>query len=324
MIKKVLLIIIVLAFFAACFFPVTLQKTTIVKSSFLNTYSFVANPSKWVQWRPDLRKALMTDSGKIIIQRDSSKFSIKYNGFKLKVDPKGNSFDINEDQNGRTRNYSFVMVPVPDKFFNKTIVSIDEKTTAINYLIDKFAPSSFLQEHLNSLKNYLETDSLYYGFNIFETAVPESYLIVMQKEVADRDKFPEAAKILATLQQYIITNNIKPVQPVIAQFNQNIKDSVEVKVGFFINKEVKPGNGIQFNRMPKGGPLYAVKYKGEFSKRGKAFDALKQYFADHSHQMVILPFETYLDNKLPVSDSDTVSIQVNLGTFPSGGAAKPK
>ena len=111
------------------------------------------------------------------------------------------------------------------------------------------------------------------------------------------------------------------MQPVIAQFNQNIKDSVQVKVGFFINKEVKSGNGIQFTRMPKGGPLYAVKFKGEFSKRGGAYEALKQYFTDNSHQMVLLPFETYLNNKLPVSDNDTINIQVNFGTFPSGSAA---
>jgi effector-binding domain-containing protein len=102
-----------------------------------------------------------------------------------------------------------------------------------------------------------------------------------------------------------------------------MKDSVQVKVGLFINKEVKSGNGIEFTRMPKGGPLYAAKFKGEFSKRGEAYEALKQYFADHSHQMVLLPFETYLDNKLPVSDNDTINIQVNFATFPSGaGAAK--
>ncbi len=59
----------------------------------------------------------------------------------------------------------------------------------------------------------------------------------------------------------------------------------------------------------------------EFSKRGEAYDALKQYFADHSYMLVLLPFETYLNNKLPVNDNDTINIRVNFGTFPSGSGA---
>jgi effector-binding domain-containing protein len=322
MIKKVLLFVLLAAIIAACFIPVTQQKTTIIKSSFINAYGLLANPLKWERWRPDLRKAMTTDSSKIIIQKDSSEFSIKYDRLALRVNPKGNSFDVSENQNGRITNYSLMMVPVADKFLNKTIVSIGEKTTAISYLIQKLAPSPFLNEQLKDLKSYLETDSLFYGFNIFKTGVPEGILIVKQKEVLEKDKFTAAAKILAALERYMKVNNIKTMQPLIAQFNQNIKDSVQVKVGFFINKEVKPGDGIELNRMPKGGPLYAARYNGEFSKKGEAYKALNRYFFDHSYRLVILPFETYFDNKLPVSDKDTVNIQVNFGTFPSGGAAK--
>ncbi len=319
MTKKVLLIILFAAILTACFIPFTLQKSVLIRYSFLNTYSFLSKPVKWEQWRPELRKAMNTDSDKIIIHRDSSRFTIKYDSLELGVMPKGNSFDINERlNNGHSTNYSYELIPVPDKFLNKTIVYITQKTNALNYLIGKFERPAFLDEHLNSLKNYIETDSLLYGFKIFKTGVPDSTLIVMEKEVLEKDKFTEAAKILATLKQYIKTNNIKQTQPLIAQFTQNIKDSAHVKVGFFINKEVKSGNGIEFTRMPKGGPLFAVKFKGEFSKRGEAYDALTQYFTDHSHQMVLLPFETYLDNKLPVNDNDTINMQLNFGTFPSG------
>jgi effector-binding domain-containing protein len=318
MTKKVLLIILFAAILATYFIPFKLQKSVLIRYSFLNTYSFLAKPLKWEKWRPELRKVMNTDSGKIIIRRDSTQFTIKYDSLELGVLPKGNSFNISERINGHSTNYSYVLIPVPDKFLNKTIVYITQKTNALNYLIGKLEQPAFLDEHLNSLKNYLETDSLLYGFKIFKTGVPDSTLIVMEKEVFEKDKFTEAAKILATLKQYIKANNIKQTQPLIAQFNQNIKDSVHVKVGFFINKEVKSGNGIEFTRMPKGGPLFAVKFKGEFSKRGEAYDALTQYFTEHSHQVVLLPFETYLDNKLPVNDKDIINIQVNFGTFPSG------
>jgi len=312
------LILVIIALFLI---PVYQQKTILIKSPFLNAYSLLANPAKWEKWRPDLRKIMIADSNDITIKKDTNSFLIKHENDELEVKYKGNKFEIDEVSNGKNSSYSYSLIPVIDKVLNKTTIVVDVKTNAINYLIGKFEAPSFSNTHIDDFKNYMETDSLLYGFKIFKTGVPENFLIVMQKEVLEKDKFTEAAKILATLRQYIKTNNIKQMQPVIAQFNENIKDSVQVKVGFFINKEVKDGNGIEFNRMPKGAPLYAAIFRGVFSKRGEAFDALKQYFADHSHQMVLLPFDTYLNDKLPVSDNDTINIQVNFGTFPSGAKA---
>jgi len=178
-------------------------------------------------------------------------------------------------------------------------------------------PPSFSGTHIDDFKNFMETDSLRYGFKIFKTGVPESNLIVIRREVLKANKFTEAAKMLATLKQHIKANNIKQIYPVIAQFLPKGKDSSQVNVGFFIDKEVASNNEIIFTRMPKGGPLFAAKFEGEFSKRGKAYVALNQYFIDYTHQTAILPFETYLDNKLPHSDNDIINIQVNFSTYPS-------
>jgi len=316
--KKAILIVLILVIIAAFFIPFNQQKTVLIKSPFLSTYSLLANPANWEKWRPDLRKVMTADSNEISLKKDSGSFLIKTQNDELEVKCKANTFQIAETSNGKTSSYGYSLLPVADKLLNKTIIVADENTNVLNYLIGKFWPSSIPNTHIEDIKTFMETDSLRYGFKIFKTGVPESSLLVMEREVSEKDKFTEATKILATLQQYIRANDIKQMQPVIAQFYENVKDSVHVKVGFFINKEVKPGNGIQFNQMPKGAPLYAAKFRGPFSKRGEAVEALKQYFADHSHQLVLLPFETYLNNKLPVSDSDTISIQVNLGTFPSG------
>ena len=316
--KKILLPVILLFLIGACFIPVTLQKSTIIKSPFLNTYSLLAKPSKWEEWCPELRKAMKADSDKIIMRDNYSAFTIKYNRFNLEVKPKGNSFNINELINGKSTNYSYVLAPVPDKFLNKTIVFIVEKTNAINYLKEKFVQPDFLDEHLNYLKNYLETDSLLYGFNIFKTGVPDSTLIVVRRKVLSANKFTEAAKMLASLKDYVKTNNIRQTQPLIAQFLQIAKDSMQVNVGFFINREVKPVKGIEFDRMPKGGPFYAARFRGRFYQRGKIYQAMRQYFNNHSLQAPLLPIETYLDNKLPVNDSDLIYMQLNFPTFPEG------
>ena len=67
--------------------------------------------------------------------------------------------------------------------------------------------------------------------------------------------------------------------------------------------------------MPKGGPLYAAKYTGSFNQRKKVYASLHQYFTDHSYQTAILPFESYLDDKLPTSDTDKVNIQLNFSSY---------
>jgi effector-binding domain-containing protein len=161
----------------------------------------------------------------------------------------------------------------------------------------------------------MATDSLRYGCHIVKIKVPEANLIEIKKRVPAQDKFTAAAGMLNSLNIFIKKNNVTQMQPLIAQFLPRGKDSVQVNVGFFIDKVVKPENGISFVTMPKGAPLYTAKFNGKFNRREKVYEGMHQYFEDHSYKSVILPFETYLDNKLPVSDTDSVNIRVNFSSY---------
>jgi effector-binding domain-containing protein len=161
----------------------------------------------------------------------------------------------------------------------------------------------------------METDSLRYGFKIFKTRVPTAFLIVSAGTVPNSARFAEAAALAARLQKFADDQHLKKTQPVIAQFNPASKDSTFVKVGFYIDREAKPGGGIQFNRMPVGGPLYGAVFSGKFDKRQRAYNALIQYYTDHSYQSAILPFEMYLDDHLPVSDTDKVLVRVTFSGY---------
>ncbi|MDR3695952.1 hypothetical protein [Mucilaginibacter sp.] len=315
--RKVLFPALIAVLTAACFIPVTQQKSTLVKSPFLIIYSVLSNPFKWEQLEPGLKKLAIADSAKISIENTNTSFRINYPGIHINVQMKGGGFFVDEDIHGQKASYTYILIPVSDKFYNKTTVVSEEKTTAINYLIESIWPSSSPGKHLATLKKFMESDSLHYGFKIFATGVPASNLIVMRKEVSKEKKFTEAANMLSVLQQFVKANDVKQVYPVIAQYLSKGKDSTQVNVGLYIDKEVSSGNGIIFTRMPKGGPLYAAPFKGAFSKRGQVYAALKQYFSDHAYQTAILPFETYFDNKLPVNDNDTINIQVNFSTYPN-------
>jgi effector-binding domain-containing protein len=311
--KKVIGLLLLLIIFAACFIPVTQQKNILVKTSFLNIYSLLVSPVKWEEWRPDLKKFIDADSSKISIQKDSGSFIIKYGDLKLDVKSTGNSFDINEHSDNNTINYNYTLLP--DKAANKTLITVNKKNSAINYLIGKLKADPFSDTHITDLKNFVETDSLLYGCKIFKTRVPVSNLIVIKREVLSKNKFTEAKQMFDALTQYVKTHDVKQVRPLIAQFLRIGKDSAQVNVGFFIDKEVTSDKVITFTRMPKGGPLYSTIFRGEFSKRQKAYNSLHQYFIDHRYQSAILPFETYLDNKLPASDTDSVNILVNFSTY---------
>lgn len=309
--KKVILLSLILVVFAAFFIQIPQQKTITIKGSFFNVYRVLVNPAKWEQWRPDLRKAFAADSNKFSIKKDTGSFIIKDANLELNV-KSGDSFIINEHSDNGSISYSYVVMP--DKNLNKTLITAYKKISAISYLIGKLRPASFSDTHITDLKNFMETDSLLYGCRILKTKVPESNLIVIDRLVLAKDKFSEAAKMLSTLQQYLKTHNVKQMQPLIAQFLTKGKDSAQLKVGIFIDKKVNSENEITYNRMPKNGTFYVAGFEGKFNERQKVYLGLQQYFTNHLYQSALLPFETYLDNKLPTSDTDRVNVQV---VFPS-------
>jgi effector-binding domain-containing protein len=311
--KKILILLGLAIVIAACFIPVTQQKTINIKSSFLNLFTQLDSPPNWKKWRSDINAVADADSGKVSIKRDSNVFSLNYGQKKIEVASGGYLFNIEDSWGNGTTYYNYTIVP--DKSPNKAYVIVSKRTTAINYLIGKLSKTSFDDTHIDDLKKFMETDSLFYGFNIFKTKVPDENLIEIKRKVASKDQFKAAANMQVVLQEFLEKHNVKKVEPLIAQFLPRDKDSTQVNVGFYIDKKVKNESEVIFTQMPKGGALYAAKYVGSFDQRKKAYASLRRYYADHSIQSAILPFESYLDDKLPTSDTDKINIQVNFSSY---------
>ncbi len=311
--RIIILLAIVILLLVAFFIPVTQQKTFLIRSSFFNVYKQLANAGNWEKWRPDLRKTYQSDSTKIAIKKDTGLFTINRNELHLQVKQTGGIFTVKEQDSDKNISYSYSIIP--DKLANKTWITVTKNMNLLSYLVHGSGPASLSDTRAADLKNFMETDSLIYGFKIVKTRVPESNLIVIKKEVLAKNKFTEAAAQFATLKQYVAAHGLKQTQPVIAQFLPKGPDSAQVNVGLFIDKEIGLNKVVTFTRMPKGGPLYTAKFSGKFKDRGKAYAGLQQYFTDHLYQSAILPFETYLDNKLPTADTDKIKIQVNFTTY---------
>ena len=311
--KIVLSALVIIVLLALLFIPVTNEKTVSIKSTFLKVHDQLADPMNWEKWRSDLKPVFLTDSASVAIQKNSDGFNITAPTVTLSVKSTVNLFNVAEKNNAHAYQYSYSILP--DINPGLTVATVSKNTSVAGYLAALFGSDGFKSTHIDDLKNFLETDSLLYGRPITKIRVPGDNLITIRKTVIKKDKFTEALKMLEDLNRFIKVNNARKIQPLIAQFLPVGKDSAQVNVGFFIDKELKNTGDVTFVRMPGRGRLLAVKYKGIFSKRQVAYDEVQQYFTDHMLQPGVLPFETYLDDKLPTSDADIVNIQINFTTF---------
>jgi effector-binding domain-containing protein len=309
--KKVIIFSILLVILFLVFVPFTRQRTFSIKASFFNTYQQLAKADNWKKWRKDLRKANLADSTKISYKPNSNGFKLNYPDNTLTVRIiNGYTFSIYENN---TPDYSYTVVP--EKLQNVTSIIVTEKTNFVNRLFDLITKKSFSETHITDFKEFMEDPDLYYGYKIIKKKVTDTNIIVLKKVILAKNKFSEAAKTITALKQFIDLKGLKQTQPLIAQFFTKPNDSMQVNAGLPINKKTSASKPIAFMEMPQTGNLYTVRFQGKFKDRTKVYAAVKRYFNDRNLSMPILPFETYLDNKLPENDSDIVNIQINFTTF---------
>lgn len=312
--KKIVVIVLVILVLVALFFiPVTTKKTVLIKASFVKVHDQLADPRRWIKWRTDLKPLFLADSAKVDVQKKADGFVIKALDVNLNVKSSVNLFNVNEKKGSQSAGYSYSIMP--DVVPEQTTATASKTTSVASYLAGLFSTDIFAATHIDDLKSFLETDSLFYGRAIIKIKVPGDNLITIRKTVIKKDKFIETARMLDNLKIFMKANNAHKIQPLIAQLFPAGKDSAQVNVGYFIDKEVKSAGDVTFVRMPGRGRLLAVKYSGVFSKRQAAYDDVQLYFTDHMLQPGVMPFETYLDDKLPTSDSDKVKIRINFTTF---------
>ncbi len=312
--KKLLLLPLPILVLFAFFIPVSRHFEVKIKATFFNTYQVISKADNWKKWRSDLRSSWLADSAKITSVSDQSGFSLKLNDLALQVNPvNGYSFSVNEQSDDQSKQYLYTLVPEKDQ--NYTIALADEKVSFYRYLVDLINGSAIKHTHLPDLERFMETPDLYYGIHIAKIHVTDTSIVVLTNTVLSKNKFSGAGAILHTLQEYLSKNQLQQTQPLIAQFLPGRNDSVHLKVGLPVGKKAQTKAPFIFMTMPGSGYFYTVNFKGKFNEREKAYAAVYRYFKDRNMQVPILPFETYLDNKLPQSDTDKINIRINFSTF---------
>jgi hypothetical protein len=312
--KKLVAIVIVIAIAGVCFIPVTLQQSLTIKAAFFNTYQQFAQANNWKKWRSDLRDTWLADSSKITTHTIGNTFSVATKDVSILVtNIDGFSFSVEEENSNGGLNYVYMVTPKKEQ--NQTQVVISEKKSALKYLAGLFGKDQLSETHVNDIKRFMEDPDLYYGFNIRKVHVTDTNIVVLTKTVPAKGQLVEAEKLLSALKQYALSKQLRQTQPFIAQILPGRNDSVRLKIGLPVDKKIQTQPPFLFMTMPPGGYFYTATYTGKFSDKIKGYRALYQYFRDRAMQTPILPFETYLDNKLPGADTSQIRIRLNFSTF---------
>lgn len=313
--KKIAAALIISAVIISLFFiRVTQQTEAAIKAPILTLYSFLASPTEWQKWRVDLREATQQDSSKITTQKGNGSFTISYQGKPLNVNYAANSFSVSDRLNGKANDYHYTLLS--SKLNDTTIVVVSKQVSVIGYLFGNGQDKVLADTHVADLKNFMETDSLRYGFTIYKTRIINSNLIEIRRQVLKKDQFTAVNDILKSLELFIASHHlIREQQPPLAEFRPNGPDSVMVRAGLAVNRSIVPEGEVNVVHMPKGSPFFTIHFNGRFNNRREAYQALNRYFSDHGYQQPVPPYEAYLNDKLPKTDTDKIEMLLNYSTY---------
>ncbi len=311
--KTVIYLIIIAVVILICFTPFNQKKTVNIQAPYFITLQQLLRPDNWKNWQPDTKLAWKQDSSQVKLVKRRTSFTIQKPGFTLAVDhANGFGFDVKKTINGKTSNYYFVAIP--SNISGNSIIICTKKINLIQ-LMGSYFGADFSLTDIPYLKNYLEDPRQYYGFDIKKTTVTDSNVVVIKKVVATTNKLAAIAQIQQDLKQFIQQHHLKIVQPLIADIRDIGTDSLRIMIGLPIDKQTLSAGKIEFMHLPPHGRMLTGLYTGKYSGRQKLYLAMKTYIADHSLSSPEDPYEKYLDNKIPASDTSLVHLQVNFPIY---------
>jgi len=304
---KITFAVLVLLIIAA-FIPFQQHASISIRANYFEVCQQLISADNWKRWQPDIRNAL-ANSKQDKLSTDGRAFLISIPGQSFKVESmSANTFNVTRTQNHMEHQYHYTVIP--EVANNHTTIVVDVKNNAGKWLLSKLDSSGNILDDLKLLKRFMENAKLYYGFNINEKNVDETYLAIKKKTILTRNKYAEIARAAKDVRDFIAQNNLQARQSLAGAYYPKKTDSVQILIGIPVTKQLNSNGDITFMHMP-GGKWLVGDYKGKYSGRQQLYNAMEKYMQDHSLLKQIAPFERYLDNKPPASDDDIINMQVN-------------
>lgn len=144
---------------------------------------------------------------------------------------------------------------------------------------------------------------------IEEIPIKETFVATTSDTVLAKELYKAMPFMVNEVKKYINDHHLQITGHYLAQFHNLGKNRIRVNVGIIINRQADPGMDVKILHMPKGYVLRS-QYEGEYQGVKKVYKALKQYGIDHAKSFPAPPWEVYLNDTLPVSDTSWCHVAV--------------
>lgn len=304
--KTVILLLAIIMMAFLFFFPISSKTIIGIKANFENTITQVQQPENWLHWHLALKA----------FNKNNNAYKIKKNSLTKTVEfilPTQQivvhtlaplHYEVTEIQaNKKSGTYHFVIIP--STATDSITVVVESRQTMAHKLLHK---QNNFEKNIYSLKNFLETPLLLYGFPIKIRPVEDTVFLTMQTIVSKNNLYGSLPLLFQEMEAYAHKNKVAIVNHKMLSVVEAPTDSFKITAGLPVAHAVPNTNAIACVRMPKGKLLTGI-YKGSFRHRDSLYKAMDAYLIDHFLERVALPFDRFLNNSLPQNDSSMVHVE---------------
>lgn len=301
--------IITIAFITTFFIPIKQLNEILLEANFFNVLEQLNYPSNWKRWQPSLQQAYNKDSASCRIKNDvaNKAFSIeipKHIFYVEKATPL--TFEVREKIQNNLSVYAITVVStiLP----NKTNIVTIRRISLFNYIFGNNKKNA-ADITASNLKAFIENPTAFYGYALSTESIIDTNVVVAERIVAAKNWRQELTGMYHNITDFIHANNLTVMQPKIASLKIISNDSIEIRAGIPVNKTALASGTIKCLKMPKGRMLVG-EYKGPYSKRTTLLNAMEKYIRDHMMVSVALPYEKYLNDSIPATDTSIVKLKM--------------
>lgn len=196
-------------------------------------------------------------------------------------------------------------------------IKLTYKSTLLNKWIDKGKLISNAQKSLENLKAYMEDTRQFYGYQIEQTTVTDTSFIFISATVPLTEKRAVTKKLFEQLITYSKQKNAGYTGTRIFYTVPYGKDQIMLfaSIGVSSRVETKPGEQIQYKRMPWGKNLLMASYQGQYKDISKVFTALEKFKSDHNLSSMAIPYQKFLSDGYDFADDQIVQMKVYYPIF---------
>jgi effector-binding domain-containing protein len=291
--------------------PVKQSHEATITANFYKTIQQIDNPAKWKTWHPVIKKAWENDSAQCRIVKDSAGFTFiiitpQHSFFVKAISPL--TFEVQEKIKSHLFIYGFTVTPT--KHLNRiSIVTVRQQPLFYRLFsfVNEKAPADLTVQHL---KSFVEDHRDLYKFQLRIIQAPDTIFAIKKETVAKSDLFTTLPEFFKSVSDYIDDNGLTVMSNKCVSYSMSKDDSVFIMAGIPVNKTAPKRNGIMCKKIPVGSRVLYGYYEGKFSERKAVYSAMENYISDFNLNKAALPYEKYLNDILPASDSEQIKIEV--------------